>query len=108
MKIDDWFMLIAGITGIFSVMFLAPRFVPWVERNSHSLSDCRGIQSMTNSMILAMLIAEVPMLIIATFLAFDLMSMLAAVVCAGIVLFCIVCLVAWFAYRNRPIKLGGK
>jgi uncharacterized membrane protein YqiK len=33
---------------------------------------------------------------------------LAAIACAAIVLVGIVCLVAWFSYRNRPIKLGGK
>ena len=33
---------------------------------------------------------------------------LAAALCVGIVIFGIICLVAWFSYRNRPIKLGGK
>ena len=33
---------------------------------------------------------------------------LAGAVCIGLVLFCIVCLVAWFSYRNRPIKLGER
>jgi hypothetical protein len=35
-------------------------------------------------------------------------TFLAAVVCIGLLVFCVVCLVAWFAYRNRPVKLGGK
>lgn len=33
---------------------------------------------------------------------------LAALICVGIVVFGIACLVAWFSYRNRPVKLGGK
>ena len=33
---------------------------------------------------------------------------LAALLCVGIVFFCIIYLVAWFSYRNQPIKLGGK
>ena len=35
-------------------------------------------------------------------------TLLAALLCFVIVIFGIFCLVAWFAYRNRPIKLGGK
>ena len=35
-------------------------------------------------------------------------QILAPLLCVGIVLFCIIYLVAWFATRNRPIKLGGK
>ena len=35
-------------------------------------------------------------------------SILAALACLGLLAFCIVCLVAWFAYRNRPIKLGER
>jgi len=36
------------------------------------------------------------------------MTLLAALLCIGILLFCIIYLIAWFAIRNRPIKLGGK
>jgi|GEM_PF-2809513 hypothetical protein len=35
-------------------------------------------------------------------------EILATILCVVIVLFGIVCLVAWFAYRNQPINLGGK
>jgi|GEM_PF-3218485 len=36
------------------------------------------------------------------------MRTLAALLCVGTVLFCIIYLVAWFATCNRPIKLGGR
>jgi hypothetical protein len=36
------------------------------------------------------------------------MSLLAALLCVGIVLFYIIYLIAWFATRNRAINLGGK
>ena len=36
------------------------------------------------------------------------MSLLAALLCVGIVVFYIIYLVAWFSIRNRPINLGGK
>jgi hypothetical protein len=35
-------------------------------------------------------------------------AILAALICIGLLAFCIVCLVAWFSYRNRPIKLGER
>jgi hypothetical protein len=35
-------------------------------------------------------------------------SLLAAFICVGILLFCLICLVAWFCDHNRPINLGGK
>jgi hypothetical protein len=36
------------------------------------------------------------------------MRLLAGIICIAIVIFFTVYLVAWFATRNRPIKLGGK
>jgi hypothetical protein len=36
------------------------------------------------------------------------MPLFAASLCVGIILFCIIYLVAWFAIRNRPIKLGER
>jgi uncharacterized membrane protein YqiK len=35
-------------------------------------------------------------------------EILATILCVAIVVFCVVCLVAWFFYRNRPIKLGER
>lgn len=36
------------------------------------------------------------------------MIVFSVIIIIGIVLLFIIYLVAWFSYRNRPIKLGGK
>jgi hypothetical protein len=36
------------------------------------------------------------------------MRILAAIFCFLIFVFVVVCLVAWFTYRNRRVNLGGK
>jgi hypothetical protein len=108
MKLDDWFVMIIGVTGLFSAIFLSPYLMPWIEEERQSLSDCTGAQAISIAMFLSMLIAETPMLIIILLQMFNLITMLAAVACAGIVAFCIVCMVAWFAHRNRTIKLGER